>query len=98
MDSLQSPVGLPRFEVCIDGLPRRQVAGEHAPGASGGSERADEGVDDFEQVCLARSAAPLGRRRGFEDSPLSVGEVEIIRLALGGGGCLGFHVSSLPTI
>ena len=75
------------------GLPRRQIVGEHAPGASG-AERAD----DFAQVCLARPAAPFGRReQGLKDAPLDVGEVGIIRLAFGGGGCLGFHVSSLPT-
>ena len=59
-------------------------------------ERPARGADDFAQVG-ARSAAPIGRReRGFDDSPLSVGEVGIIRLAFGGDGCLGFHVGSLP--
>ena len=66
MDSLQRSVGLPRSEVGIDGLPRRQVVGEQAPGASG-AQRVDDGVDDFAQVGLARSASPFGRRKhGFK--------------------------------
>ena len=98
VNALQRSVGLPRSEVGIDGLPRRQVAGEQAPGASG-SQGADDGVDDFAQVGLAGSAAPLGRRKhGLEYAPLGVGEVGVIRLAFGGGGSLVFHASSVAPL
>ena len=96
VEAFQRSVGLPRSEVDIDGLPRRQVVREHAPGASG-AHGADEGVDDFAQVGLAWSAAPFGRRKhGAEYAPLGVCEVGVIRLAVGGGGSLVFHVSSAP--
>jgi len=34
-------------------------------------ERADEGVDDFAQVCLAWSAAPFGRRNAETETRLT---------------------------
>jgi len=80
MDALPRSVGFPSFGVLVDGRPRRQVVREHAPRASRARD-VDDGVDDFAQVG-ARSAAPFGgRKHGFDEFPLRVREVGVVRLS-----------------
>jgi hypothetical protein len=59
MHHLPGPILLPWAEVVIDHAPRRQVMGQHAPGAAAAQERED-GVQDLTLRVGFRSAAWFG--------------------------------------
>src|SRR4029453_19325934 len=68
---LPGPVQAPSPEVAIDGLPRRILARQVAPGTSR-ARQVEDGVERQAQVSLPAPAAGFGRRdKGFDILPLS---------------------------
>src|SRR5581483_5765942 len=68
-------VPLPAAEVAVDGVPGREVARQHAPGAAG-AQQVEDGVEDVAAVVLGGPAAgPRGGDQGGDVGPLHVRQV-----------------------
>jgi hypothetical protein len=57
----------------VDGLPRWEVVGQQAPGASG-THDVEDGVEDFAECVEPRSSTGLGGGQvGLDAGPLGIG-------------------------
>src|SRR4029450_397387 len=75
VNALPGPVQAPSPQVAIDGLPRRILARQVAPGTSG-ARQVEDGVERQAHISLPAPAAWFSRRdKGFDILPLSVGKV-----------------------
>src|SRR5579872_5581152 len=84
-DLLPSAIALPGGEVVPGGALGHEVVGQVVPLAAGAC-LVEQGVDDLAQVRGAGAASRLRRRQqGFDQLPLGVGQVRMIRLAHNGG-------------
>jgi hypothetical protein len=57
----------PLCEVPVNHLPRRQVAGQHPPGAAT-SQQVEDSIEDFSPLVLARTASRFGMRLAWGSS------------------------------
>src|SRR5829696_962401 len=59
----------------VDGLPRREVAREQAPGAAAPQDVEDRIEDSARRVGLGSTAGLLRRQKGVQAEPFGVGEI-----------------------
>lgn len=80
----------PGVEVAVDGLPGREVVGQHAPGAATPQD-IENGVDHFSDVHTSATAPSLGRgNEWFQDEPLDIGQIT--------GVCFSVHAPIVPPL
>lgn len=93
VDLLPHPGVPPRVEVVADRLPRREVVGQHPPGAPA-PRQVEDGVDHLPQRVLP---GPPGRAVALREQvadvvPLEVGQVARVSLP-----CIGTQADRVPT-
>src|SRR4051794_25778865 len=59
VESLPGTIDAPEAKVMVDGLPRREVVRQQAPGAAA-AENVEDGVEDLADAVEARSSRSLG--------------------------------------
>ena len=74
--------------LAVNGAPRREVRGQHAPRATA-AHKVEDGVDHFASINNARASARLGWRNQWRDDlPLFVAEVAGIAWSFHGASLL----------
>src|SRR5215207_2473448 len=79
VEPLPGTIDAPEAKVMVDGLPRREVVRQQAPGAAA-AENVEDGVEDLAQVVEARSSRGFRGwgQMGFDARPFSIGEVGLV--------------------
>src|SRR5215207_6791468 len=79
VEPLPGTIDAPEAKVMVDGLPRREVVRQQAPGAAA-AENVEDGVEDLAQVVEARLSRGFRGwgQMGFDARPFSIGEVGLV--------------------